>query len=117
MVFFAAVIALWATDAFLGRGVGIDLPPLFTWGIWTIALYLPGVAAVEESWVAFHSRLCGVFGYTLLVLFYVRELEGFAGFLPYGDDPVWRIILLMVNILAPLAVATAGCLSPAVQRR
>ena len=117
MMFFAAVLALWAADAFLGRAGGIDLPPLFVYGIWTIAMYLPGVAAVEESWEAFHSRLGGIFGYTLFALYYIREFEGFAGFLPYGEDPTWRVIFLMVNVLAPLAVVTTGCLSPAVQRR
>ena len=119
MWFFSAVLVLWAATVIVGRQDEAVLPPVVQWGIWTMALYAPGVAAIEESWQTLHAKVLGVFGYVLLTAYYTTQMSAYLALLPTdADQPdLWPAVFLSVNLVGPLAVATYGCVSPAVQRR
>ena len=119
MMYFLAILVLWAVTALLERqGAGL-IPDVVQWGIWTVALYLPGVTAIEEDWKAVHARALGIVGYLLIVVYYTTQMDVYLAFLPVdaARPALWPTIFLVTNLVIPLVLVTVGCASPAVQRR
>ena len=119
MWFFAAVLILWGSTAFYGEWDSWVLPPVVEWAWWTFHQYTVGAAALSENFTSLASRVMGVLGYTLLVIYYTTMSATYITFLPTDSTNVdlWPTIFMMVNLVGPIVLATAGCLQPAVQRR
>ena len=119
MWFFAAVLVLWGTTATIGRWDTAILPPVVAWGWWTATLYACGAAALADSFRTLMSKLSGLFGYTLLVIYYTTQAGAYLALLPTdaARPDLWPTIWLAVNLLGPLTLATLGCLASGVQRR
>ena len=118
MWFFVAVLILWGTTTMLGRQDDIVLPPIVVWGWWTIVLYLPGWAAVEESWATIQAKLFCVFGFFLLTAYFTTQSAIYLPLLPTNADhpELWPSVFLTVNLLGPMVIVVWGCISPVIQR-
>ena len=117
MWFFLAVLFLWGTTAVLGRQDEWVLPPLVEWGWWTVCLYTCGTAAVSERFTQLHTRVMGLFGFSLLAVYYTTMAGQYMEFLPTdADNPdLWPTVFLTVNLLGPLTVVSLGCMRATVQ--
>ena len=119
MFFFVAVLILWGSTATMASWSSWVLPPVVDWAWWTFHLYVCGIAALSESFTTLQARLMGLFGYTLLVVYYTTQHETFMEFLPESADhpALWASVFLTVNLLGPVLLVTVGCLGAAVQQR
>ena len=119
MWFFIAVLILWGSTAMLGRWDSWVLAPIVEWAWWTLHLYVCAAAAFYDNFHSLLSRVLGLFGYTMVSLYYLTMQEIYLTFIPTdtANPDLWPTIFLSVNLLAPLAMITVGCLSPAVQKR
>ena len=119
MWFFLAVLVLWGTSAVLGRLEPYVLPPLVQWGWWTVCLYLCGTAACTEAYGTLPSRMLGLFGFTLVVVYYTTMADTYMKFLPVdaSNQNLWPTVFLAMNLLGPLLLVSVGCMGAAIQRR
>ena len=121
MLFFGSVLLLWMLTVLLTGLPDSAVPPVGAWAIWTLCLYLCGGAALAEPFRTLTARLCGVLGYSMVVIYYIHMpgtyLPMMGGLPTAAPHPnLWPTVFLAVNLLGPLALITVGCLSPAVQR-
>ena len=119
MYFLVAVLFLWAATAGLSAEDVFPLPVLVQWVIWTLALYGCGVLALEEKFAELHSRLGGVLGFTMILLYYTTQSAVYMTFLPtdFSNPTLWPTVFLSVNLLGPIMLAIAGCVRATVQGR
>ena len=116
MWFFLAVLLLWGTTAVLGDHQD-RFSDLVQWCWWTVCLYLCGCAAVAERFESLAARVMGVFGFTLLTLYYTNMSGDYMDFVPHDPANVdfWPTVFLTVNLLGPLLLVCAGCMRATVQ--
>lgn len=118
MWFFIAVLILWgSTTVILGQDEAI-LPPIIQWGWWTITLYLPALAAIEESWESVLSRILAVVAAFMLVAYFTLEIDNYITLLPTdADSPdLWPTIFVFANLLGPWFGVLYGCSKPLILR-
>ena len=118
MWFFLAVLLLWGTTAVLGRQDEWVLPPVVVWAWWTTCLYLCGVAATGDTHETLQSRVTGLFGFTLFVVYYTTQAATYLAFLPADETSpnLWPTVFLAVNLLGPILLVSAGCMRATIQR-
>ena len=118
MWFLASVLLLWGTTVMLARWDDHILPAIIQWAWWTASLYVCAVAALAEPFRDLHAKVMGMFGYSLVVIYYTTVTAVYTSLVPVdaGRPDLWPTVFLTVNLMGPLALITLGCLSPAVQR-
>ena len=119
MWFFAAVLILWGSTFEMARWADWVLPIVTEWTWWTFNLYLCGIAAATGRFLSLAEKVMGLFGFCLVVIYY-RTMSGiYMEFVPSNEDypDLWAAIFMVVNLLGPLVMITAGVLSTTVQRR
>ena len=118
MWFFFSVLVLWGSTATMGRLNEAVLPPLVLWVWWTAVLYLCGLAAVRETYNELPARLMGLFGFTMVVIYYTSMSDTYMGFLPVDEDNpnLWPTVFLSLNLVGPVLLITLGCMRATVQR-
>ena len=118
MWFFLAVLLLWGTTTTLGRQGAWVLPPHVLWGWWTASLYLCATAAIYETYTTFLAKVMGLFGFTLVVVYYTTMAGTYMAFLPSdADSPnLWPTVFLSVNLVGPLMLVSVGCMRATIQR-
>ena len=119
MWFLTSTLVLWGATATMGRWDYDVLAPVVQWTWWTFNLYACGAAAMREAFTSLLTKVAGVVGYSLLVIYYTTMSETYAGFLPTSTDnpELWPQLFLAVNLVGPMLLVTVGCLSAAVQTR
>ena len=119
MWFLAAVLVLWGTTATMGRWDYEVLAPVVQWTWWTFHLYACAAAAMREAFTSLLTKISGVVGYSMLVIYFTTMSETYLVFLPTdaANPELWPLVFLAVNLVAPMLIVTAGCLRSAVQTR
>ena len=119
MWFFFAVLTLWVATHFLSFISDTwVLPSMLEWGMWTYGLYLCGYAALTESFKMLHDRVGGIFGYSLLVMYYITQSATYMEFLPENAarPDFWPSIFLSINLAGPIVLTSLGCMQTTVQK-
>ena len=119
MWFFVAVLVLWGATATMASWPYYTLPDIVDWGWWTFHLYACSIAAMTEDFTTLASRVMGLLGYTLIVVYYVTMSATYLQFIPSNDEyaSLWPSVFLSVNLAGPILLITVGCAASAVQRR
>ena len=86
MWFLVAVLGLWGLTYSLGQ-IGDDVHPMVVWGVWTIALYVPGYTAMQTAFDPLEEKVCGVLGFTMFTLYMILLTDVYIRFLPTGPSP------------------------------
>ena len=116
MRIFFAVLLLWGATAAIERWGG-GSPPIIVWVWWTSALHLCGAAAWADLYLSLAQRVSGLLSYTMLAVYYTTQQATYLGFLPAdpANPDLWPTIYLVVNLIAPIAMATVGIARMAIQ--